>query len=52
MELLETSKFSIKGILEALTKGIFDQGYIQIRLAILERLVEHILSEKENVSVF
>ena len=52
MELLETSKFSINGYLEALTKGIYDQGYIQSRLAIQGRLVGHIETEEENVSAF
>ena len=44
-ELLETLKVSNEGMLK-------NQGYIQSRLAILERLVGHIVSEKENVSVF
>ena len=50
MELLETSKLSIKGSFEALTKGIVDQGYNHSRLAILERLLNKHLTRRKNTS--
>ena len=43
-------KLSIKGSFEALTKGIFDQGYIHSRLAILERLLNKYLTRRKNTS--
>ena len=50
VELLETLKLSIKGSFEAPNKGIFDQGYIHSRLAILERLLNKHLTRRKNTS--